>query len=301
MHQLAKEIRDPSIRAAYDATLKGSKAPHVSLGDVRRIVLSALDPEKGKGRAVLNRISEQEEKDLNTIALHLLENKVQYDHARCKDGLVELTNALEERRQSLLSWSEHLRAAAILEDGRNVGSIRFTIDATTYTENDYRRIGRRIRRGDITVHEMPTNLGINAVAYHPAWKTLSLLPQGRFDSHLLYEASILHEATHAIQDFRDKTIPRWNYEVAAYLVEAIMLVKRGPQISLPLRVNALPFFRHARDAARAILERPPDAVKYRDGLNALRSGIGLTPEYQARPSQQFGPDADLLLDLYFTP
>jgi hypothetical protein len=294
MHRLAMQIGDPSIRAAYDAALKDGI---VRVAEVKKIVRAALDVERGGGRAILRRISRRELGDLITIARHL-GTEVRCDDPRCYSGLDRFLDDLDKWYQSLLPLSEHLWAAQVLENWSNVGRIHFTIDAVTFTGADYRRISRALRKGDVTLHTRPQGGGYNRL-----WNTLSLRPRGTWTGNMtMYESIAVHEATHAIEDFSDKPMRRWNPEVAAFLAEAAVLIARSADKELAELANDSDVFKYAEKAARASLAQPRDAARYEEAVNKLRLAIQTAPDYQIQrysAGGEFGRDIDRLLGAYF--
>src|SRR5262249_13145838 len=157
-----------------------------------------------------------------------------------------------------------------LESWSNVGRINFTLDAVTFTGKGYQDVGWAIRNEEITLHRLrPADSGEEseyAGSYAQIWKAMKVRPRSDFDNEVQSEATIVHEATQAIEDISNKVMNDWNTEVAAYLAEAVFLIERKADDEF---IDGR-LLKKAEKAARASLKQPVDAAQYKEGLKELR-------------------------------
>jgi hypothetical protein len=178
-------------------------------------------------------INEDEAHDLTEIL----------DHASFgPDAERTLQRFIDERSRGLpnlsgpLAGRERRRVADVLEDEGNIRSITFTSPGTHlfYLPDNYRVVADMIREGDVQVFTFYAGYGTEeeAIGDSPngSWRSSTnemFVPEHLFSRRHLRAKTIVHEATHVIQDLNNRRLRRDRYEADAFIAGEIAFLRSG--------------------------------------------------------------------------
>lgn len=277
LRNLHGRLRDARIRRAFwRAVTSRGQRDHPRLG---QDYLDVMEVRRIFGVAADHRI-------VNADELHDLDEIVA--NARFAPGaLARLQRYLSDRREHLpnvsepLSGRERNRLASILEDSSNVGRIAFVSPGTHmfYEPNSYRAIGRLIREGSITVYTFhcgtPGEQEALAERVGGRWHSNSnqmYVPEAILGGGARRVRTIVHEATHAVQDFNNFRLRQDQYEADAYIAGAVSYF-RGSRGS---ESGGRSIYDSARGAARSVFRG--DAVTVAD-YDSVRAAVCASSSY----------------------
>ncbi len=269
----ASELLDASIRAAYQTAIRGdsSLGNKISLGEIRTIIRRALDIDT-VGRKKW-RITPHERSDLFKI-LHRA-NLTDLARQHLDSWLREQQQGYHWRHLRLLSGAAKRRISQIISNPGNTGKIHFTAKGITYQPSYYHGIANLIESGHIDVYEYQvpdTSDALHKNAPLGLYRSTrdNLYYQGNGRSLLRIQSTIVHESTHAIQDFKNVRMHRRDLEAAAHIAQTVMLLSRarGDAGVLYGRLS------ECEDAARIVLRQAPNSgwnAAYHKVLEVLKT------------------------------
>lgn len=234
----ASQLKDSSIRAAYE---KAGKV--ITKGEVSSIINAALDKKK---------VSNTEKNDLTKIL-----KKANLD----EEAQAEIKKWLN-RSIRFLKGEEKEKVAATVRKSKNVSRIMFKdpLNGVHYEMRHYQEIAELISDDDIDVWEY------SAINKKDGTKGMYMSnsdnffigkglhgPEGDPGAGEKRESTIIHEATHAIQDKTNVKLWRLDAEAAAHIAQAVMLLSIKADESLLYNEK----LKHAaiKTAAKRVLEK----------------------------------------------
>lgn len=205
-----EKLRDRSIRAAYldffDPDLPEKK---MGTGTVLKIIRAALDKK---------RVSKTEKNDLKRI----LSDVPLTDKAR--DKLEEFS----ARTITHLKGKRKLAIAEIISDPSLTRKIKFKFGPNHYKPADYGYIAQLVRDDDIDVftyrYDEDTGFSKSYGLYSSGEDDLFVADLRGSRTTIQRWSTIIHEATHAIQDKQNKSILVRTAEAGAHIAQAVMLM-----------------------------------------------------------------------------
>jgi hypothetical protein len=171
------------------------------------------------------------------------------------------------------------RIVSLLQAPANTSTLNFKVKKK-YRSRDYNAVGEAIKTGRIQVF----------VDSNPAWRGTNTFTYNEQSNHLYlstgftgtgdqYDATIVHEATHAVEDgSRWKNMTLLDTEVAGYVAQFLFLLKRKavPAINTTTPTSTDKLFSEALEAAKSVLSKGWFPEK------DLRHAITNHPEYKGR-------------------
>jgi hypothetical protein len=290
-------IQDKSIRAAFRAA-----GATINRDEAEAIWRAALDVEKGdrkKGQVIKDGRIDKGEKAalLEILAKGRFEPGAKAWLQTQIAARAAQTKAKSKDRR--LKGAE-LRAVARVVSGQgNVQNIRFTDPeyGISYVPGKYKAVAEMIRGGEIAVYEYAyeedalKGNGDQALGlYRSAGNRLSIQQKGQRNFPVRYESTLVHEATHAIQDMTGLRMHRHALEAAAHIAQAVMLLTNGHRDGSALYNDRL---KPARAAAEQILAG--EALS-KANYEKVRNSAAMAESYPAYDGKKnyerdFGADA----------
>jgi hypothetical protein len=154
--------------------------------------------------------------------------------------LTERASRLPNISREPLSGRDRDRVADILRDDANVGRIAFVSPGTHmfYEPNSYRAVARLIREGTIRVYTFHCGAGaeLEALAERVGGRWYSganemYIPEPIFGYRAFRNRTIIHEATHVVQDFSNYRLRQDQYESDAFIAGAVAFFQGGRSIA----------------------------------------------------------------------
>jgi hypothetical protein len=226
-------LKDSSIREAYEDA--GSQ---INAKEMANIIRAALDKK---------RISPQEKRDLKKILLH----------GNLTDKAREKVNEFLSRDIKYLRGNARKRVVETIYGSGNVKRICFRdpINGLHYEPRHFEQIASLVSSDDIDVWEYTVSdeyEGKKPLGYYVSSDDNLFISKGRHANNTQRNSTIVHEATHAIQDKTNVQLTRWDAEAAAHIAQAIMLLTLKPDGSELYNRLAKPAI---RQAAEKVLEK----------------------------------------------
>jgi hypothetical protein len=254
LRALHGRLRDSRIRRAFWRAITRraedahSSPDHLEPFEVARIFGVATD------HRTINR---DERHDLELIL-----NEAGLDHAAHSrlQGLMDRWASALPNLSPPLSGRDRERVAAVLENDDNVGRIVFASPGTQmfYQPNMYHAVARLIRDGEMAVYTFHCGSGAEAEALGERtggrWRSGQneiFVPEAELGSGPFRARTIVHEATHILQDFSNYHLRQDQYESDAYIAGAVSYY-RGSR-STPDTSHSI--YAAAFDAARQVQQQ----------------------------------------------
>jgi hypothetical protein len=206
------QLKDKSIREAYRKAID-EKKPIVGLKDVANIIRAAMD-----GKV----ITKTERRDI----LLIIKESPMTTESRSK-----LQDFMHTRFKYQSPTAKECKdIARVLEDTNHTRFINFSFGDNDYVTTDYAYIAQKVLNGDIDVYTYSYSEDTSSPK-HGVYNSLAdeLYIADLLDSRteLQRYSTIIHEATHAIQDKQNKSLLVRQAEAAAHIAQAIMLLQVG--------------------------------------------------------------------------
>ncbi|WP_425617373.1 hypothetical protein NA78x_001048 [Anatilimnocola sp. NA78] len=204
----ANKLKDASIRDAYKKA--GKK---INGSEMATIIRAALDKKV---------VSANEKTDLRKIL----------EHADLTDKARERVDEFLSRSFKLLKGAARKKVVQTIYGAGNVKRICFRdpVHGVHYEPRHYEEIASLIADDDIDVWEYEVAEGYTGKKplgyYNSSDDNLFIRKVNR--TALQRQSTIVHEATHAIQDKSNVKLPRRDAEAAAHVAQAVMLLTVDP-------------------------------------------------------------------------
>ena len=221
MSLAATDIKDEKIRAAYiSATQSSSRSgATITLSEVRKIFNVALDKENSGFK-----VSASEKDDLVKILTEVLHQDAKMSPTMKNEIRVKLSKLDEKVNYKRLSKRESKKYVEVLKGGY-IRGIDFGINNRHYAPSFYPRVARLIEHGNIELwgyyaasnEEVFTDSPLGL--YQSGKNVLSV----QLNRQKLGYSTLVHEATHAIQDMWDMKADVYEVESAAHIAQGIFL------------------------------------------------------------------------------
>lgn len=205
------ELRDASVREAYAKAYDPKRPSHpLDARDISRILRAALDAKK---------VTRRERRDLQKILnFAILSSKAE-----------SKLNEFCARRLRYARGNQRSAVANIIAHSDSVRYIDFEIDGIRYVPSDYAYIAKKVANDDIDVYlfnyqEDRDVQGKVFGLYNSLEDELYVADLQGERSAVQRRSTIIHEATHAIQDKKNTGLKVREAEAAAHIAQAIMLI-----------------------------------------------------------------------------
>lgn len=225
MSLAANQLADPSIREAYKEALKNNRV--ISKDEIQAIIEAARDSVRTRRHgSVDDVITETEARDLEKIRDFALLSFT------ARDELNQFIKDREKERdpskRRKLTEEESNRVAGTLRELGAKVAFEDPVFKVQYNSENYNKIASRIRSGDVTVYVYEYiaddfYAGRARGLYNSGKNNLSYTNQKEFRRTW---STILHEATHGIQDIViNQNMRVWHAEAMAHLAQAICIIQ----------------------------------------------------------------------------
>ena len=206
----SNQLKDKSVREAYEKAVD-EKKPMVGSKDVAKIIQAAMDGKK---------VTRKERRDI----LLILKEAPMTTEAKSKLKDFAYT------RFAYLGPNESTSIAKIVGNTTYTQFINFTFGENSYVPSDYAYIAKKIRDCEIDVYTYNYSEDVSKETfgiYNSLEDELYVADLRGDRTPIQRSSTIIHEATHAIQDKQNKALQVQHAEAGAHIAQAIMLLTIG--------------------------------------------------------------------------